>query len=473
MKIIFKFLSNYFIIAIINLILRNQSKTYVLTLNDKLFGEYGRLRHLKMDQNECLLDEHEPLIVKSLLSPTILIATALEKFKYYSSHSDKRKTRLKSYSILFQIKKILKYENLVNNTYNKSNELYNISSQDEYSMQINLNSFFLVENITPSHDESCLSTDIKLSMNYILFLSGQNRTISLDKRRFFTYPIRLSLLNKTTKRLKRIVKSSGGGNTRQSIFIRMPIFSIYTKPVNYDKQIESEISLNLNSSNRIETRLVIDKTVKATLNKTIHIECKLTGLNYTQINWLKSTDNNSFLIQNSFKYFINSNFLTVFNFHPSDQADYYCFTYTYHNGDIFSEKLIYDSIKLNLDSNKLVKSSTSKISTTTRKKWLKTSTKRDFRLEAKTTIKKFIPCDSKENECQNGGECLKTNPLFYKDNIGLYNLIKAKFCICKEFYEGPYCEFELSRNLKISHDDIPGNSKMTQLFMNVSFLTHS
>lgn len=309
MKIVSKFLSNYFIISIINLIfIKNHSKIYVLCTQvnsdqRNAFELFSKAKKLTPNIKDCLLEENETTFLKSLLSPTILIATALEKFKYYSSQNDK-KTKLKSYSILFQIKKILKYEQLVLNDLNTSlvinnhnqslKELFYISSQDEYSMQVNLNSFLMIENFN-DNESSCSSIDIKLSKNYVLFLSSQNKSISLENRRHFSYPIRLSILQKQANiykpRNKRFsfnptVRSSNSSriDSKTSVFVRMPIFSIFSKPVMYEPKLESEINDSINQ-NSTEIRLAT-KSSRAILNQNITIECKIHGHNFTDLHWI-------------------------------------------------------------------------------------------------------------------------------------------------------------------------------------------
>lgn len=86
---------------------------------------------------------------------------------------------------------------------------------------------------------------------------------------------------------------------------------------------------------------------------------------------------------------------------------YSCFTFDYLNGSLSNEKLIYGQANVTAS---LLNNRKSKI---------------DLDLVGE---KKFIACGQEENECKNGGQCLKTNPKYYK-NSPLFHLLKTKFCM--------------------------------------------
>ena len=157
----------------------------------------------------CKLNQIEPLTLKAHLAPTVLLATAVEKFKFFSNK------RLYSYSVLFQIKRIYKYEQHlyadINQTrWHDTGKLSNasahehfhfISPQQQRQHSVNLRSFILIENFLNIVDrgsyapgaDNCKSIDIKLNKSYYLFIDSQPKELSLDKRNFFVHPIRLNV----------------------------------------------------------------------------------------------------------------------------------------------------------------------------------------------------------------------------------------------------------------------------------------
>ena len=154
-------------------------------------------------ENSCNILREEPSL-NAYLSPTVVKARAIEKFKYNSKSYD-------SYSIWFQIKKIYKYENKPYSEYSKEDfEMYNyfnISSDDETSDEINLNSFLFIENfnsnkksLSKSSADYCNKIDIKLGQDYFLFLNSQDRKIDLENRRYFKHKISLSSLKSNLKK---------------------------------------------------------------------------------------------------------------------------------------------------------------------------------------------------------------------------------------------------------------------------------
>lgn len=173
---------------------------------------------------ECRLEKFEQMSLRAHLSATVIEATALERFKYFRPASQRQQAKTRSatperqqpnqqpYSVLFQIKRIFKYEHrlptsddlrspspatstLQNHTY------FYLSAQDDASDDVNLNSFFLVENFIPPpssqqqqqhhHNHTdCKTVGIQLNRNYYLFIDGQDTSVKLNDRRVFTYPIR-------------------------------------------------------------------------------------------------------------------------------------------------------------------------------------------------------------------------------------------------------------------------------------------
>jgi hypothetical protein len=246
----------------------NASHLKVTEFADLKFDRGFYSRH----SNECkIAQDHFDLSVKLYLAPSVLKATAVEKFKYFRTvlnAKGEKVTRLRSYSILFQIKSIFKYENHFdyvnrNETTDNSNQtIVFLSSQDEYSNVINLNSFLLVENFElaqansdVSDSRDCHSSiEIQLNKNYVLFLNAQSRELPLDKRRHFTHPIRLDSVRSNAKlgymeplsslvsyKSQSVVKIM----TKMAIFIKVPILNLFSAPIllensNYDK-VEEEI----------------------------------------------------------------------------------------------------------------------------------------------------------------------------------------------------------------------------------------
>jgi hypothetical protein len=249
----------------------NQS---LLKFNRGFYAQHG---------NECKIAveaspdhaEHFDLSLKLFLAPSVLKVTAVEKFKYFRTvlnTNRERVTRLKSYSILFQIKRILKYENTFEATSGAefdtaSSQTTNqtivfLSSQDEYSNIINLNSFLLVENFeltqqaaaNGSDKSDCHSSiEIQLNRNYILFLNAQNRQLPVDRRKHFTHPIRFDtgkashhkqepLTNFVSYKSESVVKIM----TKMAIFIKVPIFNLFSAPIHIDganfDSLEKQIS---------------------------------------------------------------------------------------------------------------------------------------------------------------------------------------------------------------------------------------
>jgi hypothetical protein len=154
-------------------------------------------------ENSCNILKEEPSL-NAYLSPTVVKARAIEKFKYNSKSYD-------SYSIWFQIKTIYKYENKPYGEYSQEDfemfNYFNISSDDEASDEIDLNSFLFVENFnsnkkssSKSNADYCSKIDIKLGQDYFLFLSSQDRNINLENRRYFKHKISLSSLKSTLKK---------------------------------------------------------------------------------------------------------------------------------------------------------------------------------------------------------------------------------------------------------------------------------
>lgn len=169
--------------------------------------------------HECRLEQFDQISLRAHLSASVIEATALERFKYIKPSIGVRGSRSSSdvgkpYSVLFQIKRIFKYENrlydhasLSNSATVKSEEgkiqnqtYFYVSAQNEQSDEVNLNSFFMVENFVPTsphsssqhhqNDSDCKTVGIQLNRNYFLFIDAQDTSVKLNERRVFTYPIR-------------------------------------------------------------------------------------------------------------------------------------------------------------------------------------------------------------------------------------------------------------------------------------------
>lgn len=105
--------------------------------------------------------------------------------------------------------------------------------------------------------------------------------------------------------------------------------------------------------------------------------------------------------------FSSKSILDVKNFSNSDIAMYTCFTFDYSNASLSNEKVIYGQVNVTAS---LLNNGISGINSDS------------------VSEKKIITCTQEENECKNGGQCLKTNPKFYKNTL-LYHLLKTKFCM--------------------------------------------
>lgn len=217
-----------------------------------------------INKSECMVYDDLDMGFKLQLAPTVLKVTAVEKFKVFRTEVNKQKkkiTKLKSYSVLFQIKQVVKYEHLLNtersessDSLAKSDRIAYLSSQNEYTDVVNLNSFLLVENFQIADDSSsspssCYSNiDIELNKNYMLLLNEQDKSIQVEKRRHFTHPIRVDTYASpnTNKRAKKnpdslwyhhsdpsVLKTK----TKVAIFIRVPIFTLFTVPALVDNSI--------------------------------------------------------------------------------------------------------------------------------------------------------------------------------------------------------------------------------------------
>lgn len=246
-----------------------------------LFNQFSRVNKLVRGQSECLICDHEPLALKAYLSASVLIATALEKFTVYISQP---KGRLRTYSVLFRIKKILKYEFGKN-----ASNLFPIS--DQYSNEIS--SLIMIENFN-EQDLKCHNVDIKLDYDYILFLNAQNTSIEIKKRRQLTFPIRLSILNTQIR-----LKSFNRQYSKSSIFLRMPVFSKFAKPLLYESVMDRELIYVPRSSIQLT---MAEPQVR---NGTLHLECNLVGSNLSSILWLKSIQANHVYLETNQKYRID------------------------------------------------------------------------------------------------------------------------------------------------------------------------
>jgi hypothetical protein len=255
----------------------------------KITAFNGQLSSLKFDSefywqhgNECKIFTESPetkvdLSLKLFLAPSVFKATAVEKFKYFRTvlnAKQEKVTRLKSYSILFQIKTIFKYENQfdsnsLDNSGDAGQRTVFLSSQDEYSSITNLNSYLLVENfelgramtstngsnLGSEETRNChSSTEIQLNKNYILFLNSQDTGVTVEKRKHFTHPIRIDgginingknknqpLSHLVSYKSEAVIKMI----TKMAIFIKVPIFNLFCAPLQIDDSnyhdLESQI----------------------------------------------------------------------------------------------------------------------------------------------------------------------------------------------------------------------------------------
>ena len=245
------------------------------------FDQFSRVNKIVRGQTECLICDQEPLALKAYLSPSVLIATALEKFTVFTSQAN---GRLRTYSILFRIKNILKYEL----GKNRSN-LFPIS--DQYSNEIS--SLIMIENFN-EQDMNCHNVEIKLDNDYILFLNAQNTSIDIKKRKQLTYPIRLSILNSQIR-----LKSFTRQYSKSSIFLRMPVFSKFAKPLKHESVMDPELIQIPRST------IKLTMTEPQVRNGTLHLECRLNGINLSSILWLKSIQRNHVRLDTNQKYHID------------------------------------------------------------------------------------------------------------------------------------------------------------------------
>lgn len=248
------------------------------------FDEFSRAKKIARGQTECLLGDQEPLALKAFLSPSVLIATALEKFTIYSSQANGRS---RTYSILFRIKKILKYECGAD-----ASNLLPIS--DQLTSEINFKSLIMIEKFSEQDTSSCHGIHIEPDSDYILFLSAQNTSIHVNKRKQLTYPVRLGILTNQS-----VSKHFTKQYSKASIFVRMPVFSKFAKPVVYKSALDRELS----SAPAYPLKLTMARP--QVQNRTLHLECSLSANNLTGVSWLKSGQRGHVRLNDSQKYRIH------------------------------------------------------------------------------------------------------------------------------------------------------------------------
>ena len=243
-----------------------------------------------LNGNEC--SDIDQIDFKSYLSPTVIVANAVEKLKYYTSSSSSggffnnknNQNQIHHYSIIFQIVRIYKYENFMYETINKkllsdTNKLNsqtdeyfeNLSSQDINSNQINLKSFILIENFTSTFSDEtyqCNSIDIKLNHTYTLFLDRQNSALKMNQRKYFTHPIRLNRnrqnsITSTTPTMLTSYKKSSSNNSTKIVLIR----SYVDNSLSYFQRELGKLIFNTQNENRLKSAYLIPKKTTTTKTK--------------------------------------------------------------------------------------------------------------------------------------------------------------------------------------------------------------
>ena len=221
---------------------QEDTKGSLLTNENSLFKEAFLENKIK-----CTSKNEDPTL-GMFFNPTVVKATAIKAFQIADTSS---------YSIAFQIKKILKYENRVFNGLRHTSayeNYYQISSQDEKVDEINFNSFILVEyfDLNLLIDEAC-NNKIKIGSDYFLFLKSLDPSIRLEHRRFFTFPIFFSSLGLNSKIAHKTAHSktfqqskwsvNANQNTNETFFTRMPVFEASYSPTlaTIDVAIESKL----------------------------------------------------------------------------------------------------------------------------------------------------------------------------------------------------------------------------------------
>jgi hypothetical protein len=225
----------------------NQARTFKLAV-DKRIDSSKRLSFKPNRQRNfpksCKSNEKEPSNM-AYLAPTVLEVAATEKFIKSSSTNG-----LDSYSMLFQIRRILKYEGkLVHevNTIGDISQSINASSADlnklaEQSNRrdlTNIDSLIMIENFVndvDAHEElesehrthykrACLKANIELNQTYFLFLDSRlPMANNQQESKFFTYPVKLTQDSRQANKWQRLLKS-------WIVLAKVPIFELFARPL--------------------------------------------------------------------------------------------------------------------------------------------------------------------------------------------------------------------------------------------------
>ena len=143
--------------------------------------------------------------LRNFFLPTVIKATAIKKYNIFASSS--------SYSVVFHVKKIFKYENRVfeNDSHKNINNqnFYQISSQEENSTRLNTNSVILLDHLKQKNE---CDNGVEVGKDYFLFLNSLDPSLKREERRYF-----FATLNESSfAHLK--------GSTNGSLQISMPVF---------------------------------------------------------------------------------------------------------------------------------------------------------------------------------------------------------------------------------------------------------
>ena len=233
-------------------------------------------------------DETKNEKLAAYLSSTVLKAKAVELFKTYSSNR-----KLKSYSVLFRVQYLIKYNGQTINNNDKtvifSSHLIHRHKQQSYEHYSN-GSFIIIENFhhpdqtSSSSSSSCYSaTEIKLNEAYYLFLNNLTH-------KYFNHPVRL------------------GGTVDETRFalLRIPVFSLSAVPKLAAASNETAMYAVICVGCNIVKVKSMRKIRNVYLKQNVKIVCQLDGeLASLNVLWKKNL-NNTLFIRNNSKYTIET-----------------------------------------------------------------------------------------------------------------------------------------------------------------------
>ncbi len=234
-------------------------------------------------------DETKNEKLAAYLSASVVKARAVEIFKYYSSNR-----KLKSYSVLFRVQYLIKYNGQTiykNNNLNKTVlfSSYLIKHKQQHKQlheHYSDSSFILIENFHYSDQtgNNCYSaTEIKLNETYYLFLNNLTH-------KYFNHPVRL-----------------GGRIDEPFALLRIPVFSLNAVPMPASKVNETAMYAVICDGCNVARVRSLRKIKSVYVKQNVKIICQLSGeLASLNVLWKKNL-NNTLFIRNNSKYSIETN----------------------------------------------------------------------------------------------------------------------------------------------------------------------